>query len=128
MNNEQLADNEVNRILAEFMGWVKQELPTGLEEKFAEDQYCDNSGEMVGVSHLPRYIDSLDAQIPVIKKLATKTNEGWWLNISRHGVNNYHMAFFRHSDEDYDHVDCVDAEPANVSAYALVKAIMEINK
>lgn len=66
-----MKDKEINRVIAEYMGWVKQDFPTENEITFTEDQYCDNSGEMFGISHF-NYTESLDALVPVWEKLNLK--------------------------------------------------------
>ena len=113
--------DEINKGIAEFMGC--EFLPQYGENFLPSTDaviMCPKNGLM------PLYTESIDALIPAVLKLSKKVGHGFWLNISRHGVNDYHMAFFRHDEEDIDYVDSGNVTPQYVAACTMYKAIKEL--
>lgn len=108
-----MTDEEVNKIIAEFMGY-RPYLPHNEVRKAWKDK---------NTRVWESFTESLDALVPAIKKLTEESGAEYWLNINRHGVEDYHLAFFRQNESDIHYANSGDVTIQQVAAHSVAKAI-----
>lgn len=124
-----MTDQEVNKIIAEFMGYtVKLNSVIGIDG--TNEDLMGISGKL-GISHLTRYTQSLDALVPVWEKLHLDHkaifdeitldinklrygNAAWFTEISYDSCEAHHMA------TEFKTIQ-------QAAAHATAKAILETN-
>lgn len=119
-----MKNKEVNQIIAKFMDWYHQPVD-GMPEA-----WNDNEG-FRRVKHKEDweglFCNSLDMLVPVWQKLASNHIQGFWLNINRHGFENYNMAFFKQDDNEIPYCDSGRHSLSELAAGVTARAILKIN-
>ena len=123
-----MTNNEVNKVIAKFMGGpYTGDGCIGLDCADRPYDHCKKGYVCFYCQPIEtHYTNSLDALVPVWIKMSVEDGSGIWINFARHGVEDYHFAFFRHDSAEYDHADCIDSMPQEVAAHATAKAILAL--
>jgi len=141
-----MTPEEANEIISEYMG--KRKVPlfaasddTGASARFTNESRAvvqhflddDPNGyhkeyRVVNWSYWHYYSESLDDLVPVWEKLSTY---GVWININRHGLDHYQVAFVDKQSLDIEENNNFHAVSENIkeaAAIATAKAIKDLAK
>lgn len=142
-----MTDQEVNKIIAEYMGWWlfrpivstyrsfwihESRCAKGSKDSYVYDEYRQNRHKMISPENFEcLYTKSLDALVPVWEKLNTldsftKKYE-FWIGCIRGQWECYINTPLRRSDPEFV-VDMQGKKPFKLVAHATAKAILELNK
>lgn len=114
-----MTDEEVNKIITDYMGSHKKY------------RRIEDSGLVTEQIEYVKYTESLDLLVPVLNKITEEKSQGFWLNINRHGVADYHIGFFvqdqKDPTKDIDFFDSGDISITQVAAHGAAKLIKVLN-